>query len=241
MTDFAVILGAIVAAIMFLATTFVGLIKPIKDEVSVLPSRMFAGPGQYPPKQFKAYGIVAFNTLPTSADRPRYDMICDAYVSGLLHYTSVKAPLQDQMVTVWPIEKPEWATRINEEAREKVCGDAVPHYGLDLAQDAIRTAKKNLEAAKMDKSALDGQGPFLLAWSPGEAKDDPDALVLVSDMTDVINNEQAKQIFTQWATDIQQNPELWNKGWNQEKLKLVIRLWADKWGAKILQFAGMKN
>jgi hypothetical protein len=195
---------------------------------TILPSRIFAGPGQYPPRQFKAYGIVAFKTRPTGADKARYEMICDAYVAGLLHYTSVKVPLEQQMVTVWPIENANLATRINAAPREKVCADAVPHYGLALAQEAIEAARKN-------KAELNDQGPFLLAWSPGEAAGQSGALVLVSDMSDVINNEQAKQIFTRWALDIQENPELWNKGWNEEKLKLVIRLWADKWGPKILQ------
>jgi hypothetical protein len=201
---------------------------------TILPSRIFAGPGQYPPRQFKAYGIVAFKTRPTAADRSRYDAICDAYVSGLLHYTSVKAPLQQQMVTVWPVDTPALAEKINREARDKVCADAVPNYGLALAQEAI-------DAAKKSKAPLDGDGPFLLAWSPGAKQGQADALVLVSDMTDVINSEQAKQIFTRWALDIQENPELWNNGWDQEKLKLVIRLWVDKWGAKILQAINMKS
>lgn len=201
---------------------------------TILPSRIFAGPGQYPPRQFKAYGIVAFKTRPTAVDRPRYDMICDAYVSGLLHYTSVKAPLQQQMVTVWPVDTPALANKINREARDKVCADAVPNYGLVLAQEAI-------EAAKRSKAPLDGDGPFLLAWSPGVKQGQADALVLVSDMTDVINNEQAKQIFTRWTLDIQENSALWNNGWDEEKLKLVIRLWVDKWGARILQAINLKG
>jgi hypothetical protein len=176
---------------------------------------------------------VAFKTRPTTTDKSRYEMICDAYVSVLLHYTSVKVPLEQQMVTVWPIETDALATRINGAAREKVCANAVPHYGLDIALEAIEAAKKS--------KALDDEGPFLLAWSPGAAKGQPDALVLVSDMSDVINNEQAKQIFTRWALDIQENPELWNSGWDQERVNLVIRLWADKWGAKILQLINMKS
>jgi hypothetical protein len=58
----------------------------------VLPSRMFAGPNQYPPTQFRAYGIVAFPGLSASDDKSRYDMICDAYISALSHYTSTSFP-----------------------------------------------------------------------------------------------------------------------------------------------------
>jgi hypothetical protein len=194
---------------------------------TVLPTRMAAGPGQFPPKQFRAYGIVAFKTRPTPADRDRYDMVCDAYVSSLAYYKDVSAPLGNQMVTVWPVETASWADRINGESRQKVCTDAVPHYGLASSLEAIDSAKKN-------GAALDGQGPFLMAWSPGSAKGQPDALVLVADMSDIINNEQSKQIFAQWALDIQNDSSLWDPTWNMEKLTLRIRLWADKWGTRIL-------
>jgi hypothetical protein len=200
---------------------------PASSSEIVLPTRMAAGPNQYPPRQFKAYGIVAFKTRPTSSDRDRYDMICDAYKSSLPYYKDVKALPKDQMVTVWPVESNSWADRINEEPRERICADAVPHYGLAIALEAIDSAKKN-------GAALDGQGPFLLAWSPGSAKGQPDALVLVADMSDVINNEQSKQIFAQWALDIQNDPSLWDPTWNMEKLRLRIQLWADKWGTRIL-------
>lgn len=203
-------------------------------EALILPSRMFAGPSQYPPKTFKAYGIVAFPSRPTSDDFARYEMICDAYVAGLLHYTSVKVPVKEQMVTVWPIETAQLADEINRKRRDLVCIDAVPKYGLALAQDAIASARRQ-------KAVLDGQGPFLLGWAPGAAKDQSDALVLVADMSDVVNLQQAKQIFAQWALDIQENPDLWNNGWKEEKLKLVIRLWVDKWGDKIIRAIGMKS
>lgn len=203
-------------------------VNPRTSTETVLASRMFAGPGQYPPDQFKAYGIVAFNTRPTGDDKARYDMMCQAYVSRLLYYQDVHAPLQNQMVTVWPIDDAQTAGKINREAREKVCADAVPHYGLSIALEAI-------EAAKRSKAVLDGDGPFLLAWSPGASKGQPDALVLVADMSDVINIVQAKQVFAQWALDIE-DPKLWEPTWNEEKLKLRIRLWVDKWGSKILTF-----
>ena len=234
------------AALSFITVTFLALILQragfFPDLIVLLggpgrvtePSRMFAGPQQYPPDQFKAYGIVAFSARPTTNDTSHYSMICEAYVSALDHFTLINAPRSEQMVTVWPIENVQWADRINAERRDKVCRDAVPHYELDIALDAIRAARRR-------NAVLDGQGPFLLAWSPGSAKGQPDALVLISDMSDVINGEQAKQIFTQWALDIQKHPELWEKGWNEEKIKLVIRLWVDKWGKKILKSCRIKD
>jgi hypothetical protein len=59
----------------------------------ILASRLFAGPTQYPPTDFAAYGIVAFKTRATAEDKPRYEMICNAYVAGLLHVSDVKVPV----------------------------------------------------------------------------------------------------------------------------------------------------
>ena len=65
--------------------------------------------------------------------------------------------------------------------------------------------------------------------------------MLVSNLSDVTTTEQAREIFDRWSTDIQENPELWVKGWNSEKLKMVIRLWADKYGPKFLEIFGDKD
>jgi hypothetical protein len=196
-------------------------------QASIQPTRMAAGPGQYPPKRFRAYGIVAFKSRLTSANKDRYNLICEAYVSAISYYGDVKAPLSDQMVTVWPVESVAWADKINAERREKVCADAVPHYDLTTALDAIDSARKN-------GASLDGLGPFLLAWSPGAAKGEPDSLVLVADMSDVINDEQSHQLLDMWVQDIQHDSSLWYPTWDPKKLNFKIRLWFDKWGTRLL-------
>ena len=195
----------------------------------VSPSRMFAGPTQYPPKDFKAYGIVAFDSLSSRDDKARYDLICDAYVSSLQHFTEVKAPLKEQMVTVWPIDTNREAININKIALDGVCARAVANYGLVAAQNAIA-------AAKLNKAVLNGRGPFLLAWAPGVQTGQPDALVLVSNLSNVVNIEDAKDVFALWKRDIQDNPDLWGKGWDLAKLKLEVRLWADRYGEDILKY-----
>ena len=130
------------------------------DAGPVLPSRMFAGPNKYPPRQFRAYAIVAFKNRPIGKDKERYSMICGAYVANLLHYTEVKAPIEDQMVTVWPIESDALADQINREARDKVCADAVPNYGLSISLQAIRDAQTAVLNSKGDKPNFEGDGPF---------------------------------------------------------------------------------
>jgi hypothetical protein len=197
-------------------------------------SRIFSGPTQYPPAEFAAYGIVAFPVRATKEDLQRYNMICEAYASSLLFYKEVPVPLDKQMVTVWPIDSDNEAKRANQRWWDDVCPDAVKHYGLLTAEEAILDARK-------DGARIDGLGPFLLAWSPAGQKGRADALVLVSDLSEVTTIEQAKSLFMQWSQDIEKNPELWDKGWNISKLKTIIRLWADKYGERLLQLAGVKS
>jgi hypothetical protein len=200
----------------------------------ILASRLFAGPTQFPPHDFAAYGILAFKTRATADDTPRYEMMCNAYVAGLLHFTDVKAPLKRQMVTVWPIESDNQAIRINKMPRESLCPEAVRRYGLPTSLEAIGSARRS-------HMRFDDTGPYLLAWSPSETKGQPDALVLVSDLSDVTTLDQAKQLFFDWFSKIQENPELWRPGWDLAKLKILIRLWADKYGEKLLKVLGSKS
>ena len=66
-------------------------------------SRIFAGPGQYPPEAFAAYAVVAFHTRATSRDRDRYMMVCEAYVSAIPHAGELELPPDQQLATVWPV------------------------------------------------------------------------------------------------------------------------------------------
>ena len=65
-----------------------------------------------------------------------------------------------------------------------------------------------------------------------------EVIVLVWDLSDVINEKQATLMFADWAVEIEQNPELWVFGWDLEKLRVKIRLWADRYGADVLSILG---
>jgi hypothetical protein len=198
-----------------------------------LPTRAFAGPKQYPPSRFAAYGIVAFTSRAVPDDFPRYQMICEAYVASLPSYSEVSTPIEEQMVTVWPIETDRTANRLNKmPPSDQICKSAVRSYGLTTAKNAIDDARRS-------RAVLDGVGPFLLAWSPSGEKGKPNALVLVSNLSNVTNSEQAKHIFLDWSNDIVENPELWVRGWNIEKARVTIQLWADRYGSGILKIFGL--
>jgi hypothetical protein len=62
---------------------------------------VFVEPHDYPPREYGAYGIVAFPSAPTSNTRSRFIRVCEAYVATLPPASTATVPLDRQMVTVW--------------------------------------------------------------------------------------------------------------------------------------------
>ncbi len=196
----------------------------------VRASRLFAGPEQYPPTAFAAYGIVAFPARASRADRERHEMLCEAYVANLPRTDELGLPVEQQMVTVWPVTEDKIADDLNGAPGRPPCETAVRNYGLPAALQAIRDVGPRLGPP--------GRGPFLLAWSPATGKGDPDAIVLIADLSDVTTAEQAATIFALWRQDIEANPALWDQGWDLEALRIGIRLWVDRVGTQIFAVLG---
>jgi hypothetical protein len=203
------------------------------NPAKITTSRGFTGPNQFPPKSFASYGIIAFPSRASSHDIDRHLMICEAYVTALPHSNElVGVPPDQQMITVWPVNSDDISSKLNENSvdvnsMDLGCDQAVKNYGLLLSKQALKEAK----IVGVNTS---GSGPYLLAWSPADKKGKKDALVLVSDLSDVTTYQQAQAVFRQWINDIQQDPNLWKTGWNMEKLRVKIRFWADMYGPRML-------
>jgi hypothetical protein len=203
-------------------------------ELKIVTSRVFAGPTQYPPENFASYGIISFPSRASIHDIDRHLMICNAHVTALTHSNELlSVPAKEQMITVWPINSDKISSTLNRPLDNSICDQAVKNYGLLLAQKALKEAE-------LSGANTSGLGPYLLAWSPSTQKGKRDALVLVSDLSDVTTYQQTQAVFRQWIIDIEQDPSLWQKGWNMEKLRVKIRLWADMYGPKILAVFGGK-
>ncbi|NKB48506.1 MAG: hypothetical protein GKS02_03965 [Alphaproteobacteria bacterium] len=200
---------------------------------SIKAARVFAGPDQYPPLKFAAYGIMAFPLRASEFNRDRHLMICRAYVAGILTsrtLTNLGISHTQQMFTTWPVTTNAVADDLNRTPPSfyaGVCKFAVDSYGLEVAAQALRDA----ELANVDTS---GRGPYLLAWSPPSKKGMREALVLVSDLSNVTTEEQAQQMLRSWTRRIEQTPGLWRNGWNKERLRIEIRHWVDRYGPGIL-------
>jgi hypothetical protein len=205
-------------------------VTSLQFRTPVRASRLFTGPDEYPPDKFAAYGILAFRSRASLHDRDRHLMICEAYIAGLPHSSELALldiHLHDQMVTVWPVDSDSSAEKLNHMSRKGTCEIAVESYGLTIARAALFHA----ERAGM---AISGIGPFLLAWSPSTDKGKPDALVLVADLSNVTTYRQAQEILLRWSRDIEQDPRLWRKGWDLERVRREIQLWVDAYGSSIL-------
>lgn len=208
-----------------------------RSAAAIRASGLFTGPGRYPPREFAAYGILAFPSGPTAGSMDRYLTICQGYIAAIpaaASLTQTGVELDRQMVTVWPLQEAGMADELN---ASRVSGDQCPAIvaSIDIvtSMQAIRAA-----SASLGESHFNGPGPFLIGWSPGESMGRADAPVLLEDLSNVINDTQAILIFDEWKRRIERSPELWDNGWSLERLRLTLRLLADKYGTAILEAIG---
>ena len=192
-------------------------------------SRSFFGPHTYPPEDFAAYGIVAFPERAIAETRERHMMACKAYVATLPTPGELTVARTAQMVTVWPVDDDGLAADLMRRRGDEACADAVDRYHLATALEAIGQASRRHALGNRD-------GPFLLAWAPAAAKGEPDAPVLVADLSTATTQAQFNERFRGWRSDIEANPELWDNGWSVEGLRRVVRAWADRYGPAVLRF-----
>lgn len=198
-------------------------------------SRIFSGPDQFPPVSFGAYAIVAFKSVPLQAEEAefaRYRAICDAYVRSIPEASGDAERRLGELVTVWPIKSDEAAERIMQAPRDQQCPDAALQYGLRMALEAIRDARR--AEPELAEDFAEQPGPFLLAWNPAAKKGSDDALILRMDLSWVQTAAQAKQAFEFWVQRIESNTELWLDDWERRPLDQIVGDTADMWGQAIL-------
>ena len=80
-----------------------------------------SGPGQLPPQDFAAYGMVVFTARASRFDRPRHEMFCEAYLSALPTAGELDRPKSEQMVTIWPVTEDGIADALNDAPSDATC------------------------------------------------------------------------------------------------------------------------
>jgi len=194
-------------------------------------SRLFAGRDGLPPEALAPYGILAFRTLSTDADRQAYLALCEAFFGTVSEADDAAADIGRHMVTVWPIDdrrRPDLIAGLNAtRAQEGSCENTVEDYDIQIARGAIGDARQ----AGVD---LSGRGPFLLAWAPAGMKGHPDAVVLAADLGNVKTVADAKDVLRVWRENIERDPDLWQDGFSVEAVRQI----ADRYGNGLLKFFG---
>jgi hypothetical protein len=186
------------------------------------PVRAYLRAKEIPPVGAGAYGLVVFHSKPTSANRSKLMMVCRSFVAFFPRNETATVPLQDQMITVWPLDNP--AAR---QAKKDDCDYAIDHHDLIASESAISDAQ-------LQRANFDGEGPYLVGWSPSKARGVPDALVLVVDMSADNSQAQIDQKFLFWKNKIVEDPSAWRNGFSIERVRVAIRLFADQYGQAML-------
>lgn len=197
-------------------------------------TRIFAGPQEYPPHEYAAYGILAFWEIPDEADRARLTAICIAYLRAMDFGPASGTASKRQMVTVWPIRSARIAQDLMSAERssarswEEQCNLALRAYDIEEARKAMRMARKQ-------HKDIDGRGPFLLAWSPTDKIGTDKAVVLSADLSKVENQLEAREIFRIWIKEIESDGAFTERGFSLNKARLKLKSLIDKYGSKFEQ------
>jgi hypothetical protein len=169
-------------------------------------------------------------------------MLCEAYLAVLPLARELEIPDSQQMVTVWPVSANSMADDLNKAPRrDSVCDSAVDNYGLVVANRALDDARR-ASLTVPQRESLAGRGPLLLAWSPATQKGQSDALVLVTNLSNVTTPDEAKFRLLTWKSEILQNPDVWRPGWKTtiELGRIRIREFYDQYGPIIEIFGEVK-
>jgi hypothetical protein len=201
-----------------------------------IPTRTFAGPGQFPPNGFRGYGFIAFPARAADFDFQRHMMICQAYMSSLPQTASVPQPRGDQFVTVWPLSDAVEAQNLNRSVRRAevaaACEVAIDVYDDDRARQVISLVRQG------DAPAIEGRGPFLFGWIPADGFGEVGQLILMLDLSRVTTYEQALTQLQSWQQMVETNPDLLREGFSVENMRRLVRDWSDLHGQAFLVLIG---
>ncbi|HDZ53038.1 hypothetical protein LCGC14_0408200 [marine sediment metagenome] len=201
-----------------------------------VPTRVFAGPGQFPPENFRGYGVMTFIATASEYDFGRHMIFCQAYMNSLPVSASVAELPGDQFVTVWPLTDADLSARLNRTIQRadavSTCKQAIDSYDANHARNILTKIRKN------EGFALDGLGPYLFGWIPADDFDETGKLILMLDLSRVSTYEQALIQLQSWQQKIVTNPELLQDGLSIENLRRLVRDWSDQHGQAFLVLIG---
>ena len=186
------------------------------------PVRAYLRAKDIPPPGVGAYGLVGVHSRPTPANRAKLLMVCKSFVAYFPRSEEASAPLSDQMVTIWPVVHADAP-----EIQRDDCDYAIDHYDLVASESAISDAT-------VQHGNFRGEGPFLVGWSPSNARGVAGALVLVIDMSSKNTQAEIDHAFQFWKNEIVEDPSTWRNGWSVERIRVSLQLFADTYGPAMM-------
>lgn len=203
----------------------------VPDSLRLVPARVYLHAADIPPASVAAYGIVAFRSKPTPANREHLFRTCVAYAASLPRQNMLPSsiPVSSQMLTIWPLDNPAAKEALNDD-----CNFVIDHYDLFGGISAIQDAQRQ-------GGTLDGTGPFLIGWSPSNARGVSDKVVLVIDLSSLESQQSLDEAFLIWQKRIVEDPTLWVSGFSVERIRLVARDFLDHYGPDVIKFWGGKK
>ncbi|WP_271025245.1 hypothetical protein [Rhizobium sp. RCAM05973] len=190
--------------------------------VMLHPVRAYLRESEIPPTGVRAYGVVALKSRPTPANNAKLMMVCKSFIAHFDRSEVSNAPIADQMITIWPLDDPQAEGAIKDD-----CDYITQHYVLGAATTAIAYAE-------MQHVSLDGEGPFLIGWSPADSRGKSDKLVLVVDMSDSTDQAMIDHDFDFWKDKIVRDPSNWRRGFSLERVRVAIRDFVNHYGSDIV-------
>ncbi|MBT9386334.1 hypothetical protein KM176_20865 [Pseudooceanicola sp. CBS1P-1] len=214
----------------------------------VRASRLFSPMTKLKMKEYAGVGIVAFPRAPDGSLVKRATLLCEAFSLAMetVEFGSDRSFGPDkQVATIWPITpKATIAEHYGNGTPggddDISCAEAIERYdwregssALQQAADFYLSRGKNDVAERVGAADLDG--PWLLAWAPGENKGSSadDVLVLAYDLSNVETELQAERVFQSWRITIERNADLWlkpqiaNEHWTSAFVRFVNMLGAN--------------
>jgi hypothetical protein len=202
--------------------TVININRSIGGSIDLTPVREYLKSSDIPPHDAGAYGLVVFQSKATPANRAKLTLVCNSFVAFFPRGETSNVPSSGQMITIWPIDQP----NAPEVSRDD-CNYVIDHYDLNAAEAAIKDAQHQ-------HAVFSGEGPYLVGWSPSNARGVPDRLVLVVDMSNSNSQEVIDHQFLFWKQKIIEDPTLWRHGFSIQRFRAAIRDFANQYGKDLL-------
>jgi hypothetical protein len=178
-----------------------------------------------------AFGMLMFVTDPNAENRPRRNLACRMFLSGLTPQAAAEAagvPVEKRMVTFWPVRGP-W------DREEATCAAMIERYDVLLARRNLRVVERVLD----EDGLMRRRGPFLAAWSP-PASPASERVFLLMDLSPAETPAEFERAFRVYRDRIERAPELWSEDnvWDLERIRRELRAFLERNSGVFRLFAG---